>query len=894
MDIVSQIKLSKSEWDSIEVPVSEQEKTILELVVAGYHSVNIKVNNTVSLFTFLKIEFSEKMEDYLYNNYLRAIVLELIKDHKITYIKIEVDPKIQIKSADKIRLERNDASKLKDQDLYEFVILATLKNVFRNRLDKDLFTLHLFTLYKLMRNNVIRVNRHIVAIAHKVLLEHRDDLDLYSVVVNAVRYIEKNPSLLKYADLTLYEHQRQIFTTFRSLLPKLVFYIAPTGTGKTISPLALAEQKKVIFVCAARHVGLALAKAAISVKKKVAFAFGCSSADDIRLHYYAAKVFTRNKRTGGIGKVDNSVGTEVEIMICDIKSYLPAMYYMLAFNSKEDLLLYWDEPTITMDYPEHELHSIIRKNWKNNLIPQVVMSSATLPKPHELTETIADFKNRFDNAEICNIVSHDSKKSIPLVNTDGYAVLPHHLTPDYAGVVEMARYCLDNMTLLRYCDLEEIVDFIAYVTKLGLVNPAAQFARYFETPLDITMTSIKSYYLVLLQNIVEGSWPQIFNHFLATRKHKIPVNVGIDPKGTRLPKSAANCANPGVYVTTRDSFTLTDGPTIFISDEVEKIATFYIQQANIPVAVMADLMSKIEHNNVLNKRLDTLEKEQDEINQKFEESVTSNFGSKGGVATRVKSCKTIKKFNRDGETTDGKKNKTKDPDNTKNDTTRIKTESDALRALLKPATLNETFIPNKTLHLNKWAAELDTTSSFTSDIEESILNEIMLLHEVDDSWKILLMMGIGVFTHHKNIRYREIMKTLADQQQLFMLIASSDYIYGTNYQFSHGYLGKDLNLTQEKIIQAMGRVGRGNLQQNYSIRFRDNAQILKLFTNETDKPEIINMNICYNSKKVVWDGANYVEQPEDDEEEDVVEAFAIAGDDGVSESDDEEEEEEES
>jgi len=41
---------------------------------------------------------------------------------------------------------------------------------------------------------------------------------------------------------------------------------------------------------------------------------------------------------------------------------------------------------------------------------------------------------------------------------------------------------------------------------------------------------------------------------------------------------------------------------------------------------------------------------------------------------------------------------------------------------------------------------------------------------------------------------------------------------------------------------------------------------LKLFTNETDKPEIINMNICYNSKKVVWDGDTYVEQPEDEED----------------------------
>jgi len=885
MDIVKQVKLSKSEWDSIEVPVSESEKSILELIVSGYNAVDIKVNKTLSLFTYLKVEYSEKMEDYLYNVYLRTLVMKIVKDFDAPHLSIHVEPKIQIKTADKIRLERNDESKIKEHNIYEFVLLAEIKSVLSNKLRKQEFTLHLFTLFKLMQNNVLKVNRHVVKIANMVLEEHRDNLDLYSVVINAVDYIEKNTSLLKYADMTLYEHQKQIFTVFKSPQPKLVFYIAPTGTGKTITPLALSEQKKVIFVCAARHVGLALAKAAVSVKKKVAFAFGCSSANDIRLHYYAAKVYTRNKRTGGIGKVDNSVGTEVEIMICDIKSYLPAMYYMLAFNTRDELLLYWDEPTITMDYVEHELHSVIRKNWKNNLIPQVVMSSATLPKPHELTETIADFKNTFDNADICNIISHDSKKSIPLLNTDGFAVLPHHLSSEYETVLEIASHCVNNMTMLRYCDLEEIVQFIDYVTTQQLMNPCAQFARYFESPSDITMTSIKTYYLVLLQNIVEGAWPQIFNHFIMNRKQKIPLNTGFGPTGIKLPKSAINCANPGAFVTTRDSFTLTDGPTIFISDDVEKIATFYIQQANIPALVMTDLMAKIEHNNLLNKRLDALEKEQDEINQRFEERVTNSFGSKGGIATRVKSCKTIKKFNRDGESTDGTKKKTKDPDSTKGDTAKIKMESDALRGLLKTATLNETFIPNKKLHLNKWAADLKTTTSFTSDIEESILNEIMLLHEVDDSWKILLMMGIGVFTHHKNIRYREIMKTLADKQQLFMIIASSDYIYGTNYQFSHGYLGKDLNLTQEKIIQAMGRVGRGNFQQNYSIRFRNNAQILKLFTSETDKPEIINMNICYNTKKVVWDGANYIEQPE--EEEEVDQETLIVDDEDDSESEDE-------
>ena len=149
-------------------------------------------------------------------------------------------------------------------------------------------------------------------------------------------------------------------------IPKLVLYIAPTATGKTLTPIGLSEKYKIIFLCAARHVGVSLAKSAISVGKKVAFAFGCSSAQDIRLHYFAAKEYERHRKSGGIFKVDNSVGDNVEIMICDIKSYEYAMYYMLAFNKEENIITYWDEPTITMDYEDHELHKKIHENWQEN------------------------------------------------------------------------------------------------------------------------------------------------------------------------------------------------------------------------------------------------------------------------------------------------------------------------------------------------------------------------------------------------------------------------------------------------------------------------------------------------------------------------------------------------
>ena len=245
---------------------------------------------------------------------------------------------------------------------------------------------------------------------------------------------------------------------------------APTGTGKTLSPIGLSENFKVIFVCAARHVGLALAKAAISCEKKVAFAFGCKDPGDIRLHYFAAKEYVKNRRSGSIFKVDNTIGDRVEIMICDLESYIPAMHYMRSFNDLSKLIMYWDEPTITMDYQQHELHSTIQKNWQNNIIPNVILSSATLPKQNEIGGAIANFRSKFPDSIIENIVSHDCKKTIPIINKEGYMVLPHIMFPDFKDLAESIEHCQHNKTLLRYMDLKVILRFIGYMTEKQLIT----------------------------------------------------------------------------------------------------------------------------------------------------------------------------------------------------------------------------------------------------------------------------------------------------------------------------------------------------------------------------------------------------------------------------------------
>jgi hypothetical protein len=868
MDL-NQRKLTKIEWDTTEVPVSLAEKRVLELISDGYDDVNIKMNHCNSLFMFLKIEQSKEMEDYLYNKYFNEKIEKLKKTYDMSYLTQTVSSNISIKKADMIRLQNNTTDSLHNAEIYESILLERLESLlklYKNKNDK--WQSYYFVLYKLIKNSVSKLNKNIVNIIQSTLNFYEDKLNIVNIVINSHEYIEKNSDLLKYNDLSLYEHQKKVFSLSKINKPKLLLYIAPTGTGKTLTPIGLAKKHKIIFVCAARHVGLALARSAISINKKIAFAFGCNDASDIRLHYFSAKEYTKNTKSGGIYKVDNSVGDKVEIIISDIKSYLPAMYYMLSFNMRDEIITYWDEPTITMDYETHEFHEIINKNWRENLIPNVILSSATLPKEHELETTISDFKTKFPNAFVESIISHDCIKSIPIINKNGYVVLPHNLYEEYDDIIKVVKHCENYSTLLRYFDLKEVCSFIKYVNELDFIQNSYKINRRFTSLDDISIQSIKQYYLKILANIKPGTWGSIYIYLKSTTKKRILPNNYIDEKGNKFKKSVSigpgmnnmnanknsenkvgegltrvnsvfdtsvnnneiELGNSAIYITTKDAYTLTDGPTIFLANDIEKVAKFYIQQSHIPAKIMENILESIQYNNTINEKIKKLEKDMEDLLSKNDKNDTEDDYK-------------------------GKKSKSKNNDKIDREMENnvkvkiIKQELEMLYSMIKMVSFNETFVPNKSAHILKWAEEMDTKQSFTSNIDNDVVERIMLLDNVSDNLKILLLMGIGVFMNQENLNndYVEIMKNLADKQLLYLIIASSDYIYGTNYQFCHGYLSKDMKLTQEKIIQALGRIGRNNIQQDYTIRFRDNEHIIKLFNTETEKPEIKNMNKLFSS-----------------------------------------------
>lgn len=854
MDL-SQNKLTKTEWNSIEVPVSEQEKNILKLIDEGASNVNIKINMHLSMINYLKLDKTTHNDAYLYSKYFQKMLEEMVKNRKCAngedaqkFFKIEkIEQKTLklMKKADIIRIDNMDIEKTRSV-LFEYLLIDLCEKLFqkitteievkkksKSSPPEKSYTFYLYTLIQFKKLSISHINKYLLLFVDQVINYAKTKTNLNDIVRTSQETIEQNPYILKYEDLTLYSHQKQLFSivNHRPSSPKLILYTAPTGTGKTLSPVGLTKHFRVIFVCVARHVGLALAKAAISVEKKIAFAFGCETASDIRLHYFAAVDYVRNTKSGGIGKVNNAIGDKVEMIICDVKSYLVAMQYMLAFNDESKIITYWDEPTITMDYENHELHELIHKNWVENKISKMVLSCATLPKEHEISDTIMDFKCKFEDAEVYTIESYDCKKTISIIDKHGKKIVPHVLFDTHKDIIDCVNHCENNKSLLRYFDLQEILRLVIYLNSHGnVLTERYKLDAYFENDIsNITMHSIKLYYLECLKNIPEDSWSNTsFRHLIATQPldtefQKISSMSGAysSSNSTNIyrthsmaaPAKQVDADTKGTLLTTSDAHTLTDGPTIYIAEDVKKMGEFFIEQTKIPTQIMLDLLEKIEKNNHLQKKMEILEK-----------SMEDKLGSE------IEKSKKMEKEQFSGEVH------------------AIMNSINALRGQFEHVEMDKVFVPNTAQHQQLWRIGDLVKNAFVPRIIESTVKEIMMT-DVDTNMKMLLLMGIGMFDKHNDVKYMEIMKKLADEQRLFVIIASSDYIYGTNYQFCHGFIGNDLqNMTQQKIIQAMGRIGRNNVQQTYSVRFRDNEILKSLFITHYENREAVVMSKLFNSE----------------------------------------------
>ena len=130
MDL-NQRKLTKEEWQGIEIPISQEEKNIINLITNGYHNVNIKQNNTLSLLNYLKIANSDSIDAYIYSQYIEPTLLNISKKYNLSITLCKIQKK-NLKKKDLIRLSNTDKNISQQKNIiFEFILLEIIENMYK-------------------------------------------------------------------------------------------------------------------------------------------------------------------------------------------------------------------------------------------------------------------------------------------------------------------------------------------------------------------------------------------------------------------------------------------------------------------------------------------------------------------------------------------------------------------------------------------------------------------------------------------------------------------------------------------------------------------------------------------------------------------------------------------
>ena len=130
----------------------------------------------------------------------------------------------------------------------------------------------------------------------------------------------------------------------------------------------------------------------------------------------------------------------------------------------------------------------------------------------------------------------------------------------------------------------------------------------------ITLASAKRYYLHLLARLdrvpgIEARWPAVFDK-LSERQTLYYGGGRGDQQKDHKKENKRNLE--GMFVSTKDAWTLTDGPSIFICENIENMGKFCLAQADIPARVLDELSLRIARNNLRLEEISRLESELEE------------------------------------------------------------------------------------------------------------------------------------------------------------------------------------------------------------------------------------------------------------------------------------------
>jgi hypothetical protein len=204
MDVLAQTKLTASEWESIEIPISNSELKIMEMINDCYprEHINKITNNNLNMIRFTKMEPNPEIHAFLFSKYFHPIIqnnLEKMKPiwkpfNDYTFNTAKLTKKL--KKADIIRIDNSDLLiRNNEHDIFEFDSMQLCNEIFSNTLAKKQFAKELYTLIQWKQAIMDHMNPHVIKFVDIVIDYGINHVRISTVVNEADSVVEKNSEL---------------------------------------------------------------------------------------------------------------------------------------------------------------------------------------------------------------------------------------------------------------------------------------------------------------------------------------------------------------------------------------------------------------------------------------------------------------------------------------------------------------------------------------------------------------------------------------------------------------------------------------------------------------------------------------------------------------------------
>ena len=218
MDL-KQNKLTKAEWDSIEIQVSSDEKKILKLIDDGYDNVNIRLNETSSLNSYINFPQTREMDYFLFKKYFEDEMMHVIKKYGDTHLNayicnINHGKLKKLKSGETIRLNNLDNNiKLNKLNIFEYLLIDLFIDLVKHINNRKIkYAFYLYTLIQIKKSSIAYINEYVNDLLDYTINYVNSFTTVSEIITNAYEFIECNKYLLKYEDRVLFQHQKELFT----------------------------------------------------------------------------------------------------------------------------------------------------------------------------------------------------------------------------------------------------------------------------------------------------------------------------------------------------------------------------------------------------------------------------------------------------------------------------------------------------------------------------------------------------------------------------------------------------------------------------------------------------------------------------------------------------------